>query len=140
MREPVDFDAAWAEIEEASGPSPRIKVRGEVIDLPHSMPAKVALYTVRHRERLEGKAPDLEAVHELAGLLLGADRVARWVEDGMTMPALFAAYLLARNEIYGLRKESAGEAQPPETGGSSTTSSRWACGTSASRTWACRIR
>ena len=72
MREPVDFDAAWAEIEEASGPSPRIKVRGEVIDLPHSMPAKVALYTVRHRERLEGKAPDLEAVHELAGLLLGS--------------------------------------------------------------------
>ena len=123
VREPVDFDAAWAEMEAQAGPAPSIKIRGEVVTLPRSLPASVVLYGVRNRARLEGAAPDPEGVNELAGLLFGAERVAGWVDDGMTMAALYTAYLLAKAAMYQAKKDPEGEAQPPATGASSTTSS-----------------
>lgn len=122
MPDPVDFDAAWAEIEAAKGDPPRIKARGEVITLPSSMPAKVVLFQARHRTELEGTAPNPERVAELAQMLLG-DKVDQWVDDGMSMAALYTLILAAQALIYGKRKDSEGEAQPPATGDSSTTSS-----------------
>lgn len=118
----VDFDAAWAELTAADDP-PRMRVRGEVVDLPPSMPAKVVLFQARNRDRLEGAAPDPEAVAEMAGMILGADNVAQWVDDGMAMAQLYTLVLSAQALIYGRRRSDEGEAEPPETGDSSPTSS-----------------
>lgn len=117
----VDFDAAWAEIAGADDP-PRMKVRGEVVELPAAMPAKVVLFQARNRSELEGKAPNPERVADLAGMLFGAERVDGWVDDNMSMSAMYALILSAQTLIYGRRSDE-GEAQPPEAGGSSTTSS-----------------
>lgn len=113
MADAVDFDAAWAEVETAAKPG-TFTVQGETIVLPVGLPAKLVLFQVRNRDRLEGASPDPAAVAEMAGMLFGAERVARWVDDGMAMPKLFAAYLAASLAIRG--KTASGEARPPETG------------------------
>lgn len=122
VRDVVDFDAAWAEIESLSAQAPRIVVQGETVELPSAFPAKLVLYQVRNRDRLEGEHPDPEAVAEMSGMLFGADRVEGWIDAGMPMAKLYGAFLHAQRAMHG-KEKSTGEAPPPETGGSSTTSS-----------------
>lgn len=116
----VDFDAAWAEVEAEQGDPPTIGVHGEVITLPYALPAALVLYQARNRERLEGERPDPIAVMEMASKLFGQDRVDGWIDDGMAWQKLYGAYLAA---VAAMRSRRSGEAQPPATGDSSTTSS-----------------
>lgn len=118
----VDFDAAWAEVEAEQGPAPTIAVQGEVVTLPYALPASLVLFQARHRDRLEGTRPDPEAIAEMAAKLFGQDRVDRWCDDGMAWQKLYGAYLAAVSAMHSRR--TSGEAQPPETGDSSPTSSQ----------------
>ncbi len=114
----IDFDAAWEEVASKSDP-PGIRVQGEDIPLPLGLPAKLALFAHRHA----GADGDIDAefMNTYLGLLVGPERVAAWLDDGMTLPQLTDVFYTCA-AVY--RGRSSGEARPPATGGSSTTSSK----------------
>lgn len=114
----IDFDAAWDEVASKSDP-PGIRVRGEDIELPRGMPAKLALFARRHAGD-EGEI-DSEFMDTYLGLLVGPERVARWLDEGMTLPQLADVFYTCA-AIY--RGGGQGEARPPATGASSKTSSK----------------
>lgn len=70
-----DFDAARAE--RLAAPPPTMRVFGEVVELPRSVPAAIHLVAARR----ESEVVTFELLVELVGYLVGADRVERWVAE-----------------------------------------------------------
>lgn len=118
----IDFDAAWAEAQAASEPF-TVTVLGGVYELPRSLPVKLVLFTKKWRDT-EGDQLSLEFVIEHLGLLIGADEVQRWIDQGIEQAKLFEVYMtIVRRYRIGTGGDAEGEAPPPATGASPATSS-----------------
>jgi hypothetical protein len=104
----IDFDELWA----ARGEPPSVKVFGETIALPHSIPVKVAIL----RNELGPDAPlTVDVVVELLKPFFG-DRVERWiVEQRLERDQLIALYDML-GDVYADRSsdddEAAAETEP----------------------------
>lgn len=115
-----DFDAARAE-RQAATPPPQMLVFGEVVDLPRSTPAVVHLTAARMGAQAK---VTLALLVELLGACVGADRVARWLDEHPDLEEddirdLYYGALDAINQA----EDAEGEGPPPAPGESPGASS-----------------
>lgn len=80
----VDFDAFWEEAQPERTEAKQIKVFGEVIDLPTTLPARILLKAMRYQEDdSRGLGEQLETYIDDLKLFVGADRVEQWLDRGI---------------------------------------------------------
>ena len=129
----VDFDEAWAE-EDAKAPV--IRIMGETIRLPSAMPAKLVLFVTKVKNGAEDSKRDTNVTEivDLAGMLVGKERVQRYIDEGMSFERVGEIMRRCMN-IYRKRndgdQDGQGEAKAPETE-TGTTSSGSSSSTGAS--------
>lgn len=77
-----DFDAAWAERRRRGK---RVRIRGQVYELPASVPAKVILFAAKAKKSGAGlnKAVSPEEIVDLLSSLLGVANMDRLMASGM---------------------------------------------------------
>lgn len=77
-----DFDKYWSEQEKKAAGT--IKVMGETIELPSSIPAKIMIETLRAKK--EGKEDFNEIqVLNMAEATFTPERIDKWMNNGMTV-------------------------------------------------------
>ena len=116
----VDFDAFWEEAQPERTEAKQIKVFGEVIDLPTTLPARIMLKAMRYQEDdSRGLGEQLENYIDDLKLFVGADRVEQWLDRGIEavqivqiFTHIIGMYLPAAED--GDQEKGNGEA--PETG------------------------
>lgn len=91
-----DFDAYWSEQDRAGT---RVRIMGQVVQLPHSLPLRFEL----EAKRLRRSKKDSDVRH-LVGLLFGQDALQAWTEAGMESHQLsvllaWAPMRLAGNDV-----------------------------------------
>src|SRR5690606_20497594 len=80
----VDFDAFWSESMPEEAEPKQIKVFGEVINLPATLPARIMLKAMRYQEdNSRGLGEQLENYIDDLKLFVGADRVEQWLDRGI---------------------------------------------------------
>lgn len=140
----VDFDEAW---DEEDAKAPVIRIKGELIRLPHAMPAKLVLFVTRAKAGAEEAKRDnrttkrakaavedpkrevkVTEIVDLAGMLIGRERVQGYIDGGMSfervgeiMRRCMAVYRKDKSDD----EDGQGEAKAPkeETGTTSSGSS-----------------
>ena len=116
----VDFDAFWEETKPEEAEPKQIKVFGEVIDLPTTLPARIMLKAMRYQEDdSRGLGEQLEAYIDDLKLFVGADRVEQWLDRGIEAVQIVQIF----THIIGLYLPAAedgdgeeGNAKAPATG------------------------
>jgi len=79
-----DFDAFWSESMPEEAEPKQIKVFGEVIDLPTTLPARIMFKAMRYQEdNSRGLGEQMEAYIDDLKLFVGADRVEQWLDRGI---------------------------------------------------------
>src|SRR5690606_26455096 len=80
----VDFDAFWEETKPEEVEPKQIKVFGEVINLPATLPARIMLKAMRYQEdNSRGLGEQMEAYIDDLKLFVGADGVEQWLDRGI---------------------------------------------------------
>src|SRR5690606_31068835 len=80
----IDFDAFWEETKPEEVEPKQIKVFGEVINLPATLPARIMLKAMRYQEdNNRGLGEQMEAYIDDLKLFVGADRVEQWLDRGI---------------------------------------------------------
>jgi len=116
----VDFDAFWEEAQPEKTEAKQIKVFGEVIDLPTTLPARIMLKAMRYQEDdSRGLGEQLETYIDDLKLFVGADRVEQWLDRGIEAVQIVQIF----THIIGLYLPAAedgdgeeGNAKAPATG------------------------
>ena len=116
----VDFDAFWEETKPEEVEPKQIKVFGEVIDLPTTLPARIMLKAMRYQEdESRGLGEQLENYINDLKLFVGADRVEQWLDRGIEAVQIVQIF----THIIGLYLPAAedgdqekGNAKAPATG------------------------
>lgn len=123
----VDFDDDWAE-EDAKAKPRRIKVFGEIVEIPRVMPALLVLFAYKARTGGDDTKRDVkpDEIVRMVGVLVGQDRAKGYLDRGIGFERL--TDLLFRTMKLYKQTASEGEAQAPaapetETGGSGSSSS-----------------
>lgn len=75
----VDFDAFWKK-RDKKRPAKRLRIFGQVVELPKSLPLQFEL-----EARRVAKSKRDEDVHNLVAILFGADAYEAWAEAGMDL-------------------------------------------------------
>jgi len=89
----VDFDAFWEETKPEEAEPKRIKVFGEVIDLPTTLPARIMLKAMRYQEDQDRSFVErVDAWLDDLRLLVGADRVEAWLDKGIDVAKIAQLY------------------------------------------------
>lgn len=118
-----DFDAMWGEAFPDEADRPKVRVFGEDVLLPVSVPALLVLRAVRAAEAAESGNATLTAdeVYRSACSIYGRERIDKWLENGLGLSQLsdlvnhaIRIYTDAGQEDEG--QESEGNAKPPKTG------------------------
>lgn len=118
----IDFDAAWAEADQAAKPTP-LRAFGVEVDLPLRMPASAVILRARlTREGSELSLP--EALCAVLAEVIGSEAVDQMVANGAD-PERLSEVMVGVWEHYhppvADDSDAEGEAQAPATGAPSTT-------------------
>lgn len=120
MSNVFDFDAFWAEAMPEEAERHQIKVFGETITLPDVLPARIVLKALRYQEGKERTmAEQLEEYLSDLKLFVGAERVERWLDQGMeaTQIAQIYAHIVGVYTSKADDGDSEGNDAPPKAGG-----------------------
>lgn len=124
----VDFDDDWAE-EDARAKPRRIKVFGEIVEIPRVMPALLVLFAYKARTGGDDTKRDMkpDEIVRMVGVLVGQDRARSYIDRGIGFERL-VDMLVRIQKLYKQQRDSEGEAQAPAatetaTGGSGSSSS-----------------
>lgn len=110
----VDFDAFWEETKPEEAEPKQIKVFGEVIDLPTTLPARIMLKAMRYQEDQERSFVErVDAWLDDLRLLVGMDRVEAWLDKGIDVAKIAQLYAriieMYTNDASGENDEGNGE-------------------------------
>ncbi len=85
-----DFDAFWQEAEPQEADRPKVRVFGEDVYLPASIPARIILRAMRAAQEGEDAETPLsgEEVYKSACALYGAERIDAWLDKGLSLSQL----------------------------------------------------
>jgi len=83
----IDFDRFWQETQPKEDELPRVRVFGEDIVLPASLPAVIVLQYIRAGADADERV-GAETMVKIAESLFGADRLQRWLDNGLTQQQL----------------------------------------------------
>jgi len=85
-----DFDRFWAEAMPKEADRRKVRVFGEDVFLPVSIPARIILRAMRAAEAGEGENATLSAdeVDKAACALYGQERIEAWLDRGLTVGQL----------------------------------------------------
>lgn len=121
-----DFDAMWGEAFPDEADRPKVRVFGEDVLLPASIPARIILKAVRSAEAGDNsdRSLRLEEVYEQACALYSKERIEDWMDRGLTFKQLdelvgYAIQLYMRSDDEqedDESEESEGNAKPPKMG------------------------
>ncbi|MEC3977906.1 hypothetical protein [Amycolatopsis sp. H20-H5] len=115
-----DFDAAWAERRRKGK---RVRIRGNVYELPASVPAKVILFAAKAKRTGADLAKQVDPVEiiDLLSSLLGTENIGQLLADGLDFDEMgdVMGYCMAsyRTDV------APGEEQAPAVGPAPTTPS-----------------
>lgn len=90
MAKTFDFDRFWAEAMPEQADRPKVRVFGEDVFLPVSIPARIILRALRAAEAGEGENATLsvDEVYNAACALYGKERIEAWLDKGLTVGQL----------------------------------------------------
>jgi hypothetical protein len=88
-----DFDAFW---DQQNRKGARVRIMGEVVQLPPAMPLQFQLES----QRLDTSEDD-DDVRRVVGLLFGSDAIDRWAEAGMDLQQFRVLLAWAPQRIQG---------------------------------------
>lgn len=123
MSKTFDFDAFWAEAMPDQDSRPKVRVFGEDVYLPASIPARIVLKAMRAAEADDdaNRVLSLEEIYEQACALYTKERIDAWMDRGLTFKQLddlvghgLRLYMGAADEGEGDSNE--GNDQPPKRG------------------------
>lgn len=124
MARVIDFDAAWEALR-PSQEAPKIKIMGAEIELPADKPVALVLLEHRLRDPEQRNQVGFDQVLDTLRIVVGDDTVDAWVKKGMGKAQLTTAVMVLGPAwaVLDSGGDDEGEAQPPETGDASSTTS-----------------